>query len=207
MTAASMTGDIAVAFGGDLALATRKGLPDDLRLLLAHYPREVWTGHANLGEMATFWLSRHAMFRELGALLEESAGRFRKGTIDARQLADFFAPRLQFFLQQLHAHHHIEDDHYFPIFRRAEARFIRGFEMLEGDHDALAASIQDSIAAANCFLRALNGAPDDIRPAADNYMQSGAVLIGGLTRHLDDEEDLIVPLILDRGELALGVGH
>ena len=35
----------------------------------------------------------------------------------------------------------------------------------------------------------------------------GAVLLRGLTRHLDDEEDLIVPLILDRGELALGVGH
>jgi hypothetical protein len=26
-------------------------------------------------------------------------------------------------------------------------------------------------------------------------------------RHLDDEEDLIVPLILDRGEEALGVAH
>ena len=35
---------------------------------------------------------------------------------------------------------------------------------------------------------------------------SGA-LIKGLIRHLDDEEDLIVPLILDRGEDALGVAH
>lgn len=202
-----MTGDVAVASDGDLALATREGLPGDLRLLLARYPREVWTGHANLGEMATFWLSRHAMFRELGAMLEDAAGRFREGGIDARQFADFFAPRLQFFLQQLHAHHHIEDDHYFPIFRGAEARLIRGFEMLEGDHDALAASIQDSVEGANGFLRALNGAPGDIHTAGARYMQSGAVLIRGLTRHLDDEEDLIVPLILDRGELALGVGH
>jgi hypothetical protein len=28
-----------------------------------------------------------------------------------------------------------------------------------------------------------------------------------LVRHLDDEEDLIVPLILERGEDALGVAH
>jgi hypothetical protein len=38
-------------------------------------------------------------------------------------------------------------------------------------------------------------------------MQQSTVLFQGLIRHLDDEEDLIVPLILDRGELALGVGH
>jgi hypothetical protein len=43
--------------------------------------------------------------------------------------------------------------------------------------------------------------------AADDYVTAGAVLLRGLIRHLDDEEDLIVPLILDRGEQALGVGH
>jgi hypothetical protein len=32
-------------------------------------------------------------------------------------------------------------------------------------------------------------------------------LLKGLVRHLDDEEDLIVPLILDRSEEALGVAH
>jgi hemerythrin-like domain-containing protein len=203
-----MTGNTVPVPTDDLSLATRSGLPDDLRLLVARYPREVWTGHANLGEMASFWLSRHAMFRELGVVLDDASTRFRDGGIDAQQFAGFFAPRLQFFLQQLHAHHHIEDDHYFPIFRKADTRLIRGFEMLEGDHDALAVSIEDSVAAANAFLRALNGAPPNaIQPAAERYVQSGAVLLRGLTRHLDDEEDLIVPLILDRGELALGVGH
>jgi hemerythrin-like domain-containing protein len=191
----------------DLALATRAGLPEDLKLLLARYPREVWDGHANLGEMATFWLSRHAMFRELGAMLDEAAERFRAGGMDAHQFAGFFMPRLQFFLQQLHVHHHIEDDHYFPIFRKADARLVRGFEMLEGDHDALAVCIEDSVAAANDFLRALNGTASEVRPAADACMERGAVLLRGLTRHLDDEEDLIVPLILDRGEQTLGVGH
>jgi hemerythrin-like domain-containing protein len=205
MTADDMTPPAALA--GDLVLARRAGLTDDLKVLLARYPREVWDGHANLGEMATFWLSRHAMFRDLGATLDDAAERFRSGGMDARQFAGFFAPRLQFFLQQLHVHHHIEDDHYFPIFREADARLVRGFEMLESDHDALAVSIQDSVNAANDFLRALNAAPADVEPAADAYMQSGAVLLRGLIRHLDDEEDLIVPLILDRGEDALGVGH
>jgi hemerythrin-like domain-containing protein len=157
--------------------------------------------------VASFWLSRHAMFRELGTVLDEAATSFRADAIDARAFAGFFAPRLQFFLQQLHAHHHIEDDHYFPIFRRADSRLVHGFHLLDSDHDALAAGIEDSLAAANRFLRALGGPPAEVAPAAEAYAQSGGVLLRWLRRHLDDEEDLIVPLILDRGELALGVGH
>ena len=83
---------------------------------------------------------------------------FATTEIDAREFAGFFAPRLQFFLQQLHAHHHIEDDHYFPIFRRADERLVRGFEMLERDHDTLGAGIEASVTAANDFLRALERA-------------------------------------------------
>ena len=202
-----MTGEPTTTLMRDLSLATRSGLPDDLRLMLVRYPRDDWSAHPNLGEMARFWLSRHAMFRELGAMLEDASARFRDDSIDAKAFAEFFAPRLQFLLQQLHAHHHIEDEHYFPIFRKVDARLVQGFDMLEGDHDALSANIKNSVNAANEFLRALNGQPDAIRHAAERYMQSGAILLRGLTRHLDDEEDLIVPIILDRGELALGVGH
>ena len=41
----------------------------------------------------------------------------------------------------------------------------------------------------------------------DDYAAASGALLKGLIRHLDDEEDLIVPLILDRGEEALGVAH
>jgi hypothetical protein len=191
----------------ELALDTRTGLPQDLKHLIARYPREVWTSHGNLGEMAKFWLSRHAMFRDLGSTLDEANAQFSNGKLGGREFAGFFAPRLQFFLQQLHAHHHIEDDHYFPIFRRADERLVRGFDMLDSDHHALAAGIEASVTAANRFLRALEGPPDELARAGDDYATCGANLLRGLVRHLDDEEDLIVPLILDRGEEALGVGH
>jgi hypothetical protein len=46
-----------------------------------------------------------------------------------------------------------------------------------------------------------------LRRASDNYADASGALLKGLLRHLDDEEDLIVPLILDRGEEALGVAH
>ena len=205
-----MTNAFAPSFGGastDLSLGTRQGLPDDLKLLVALYPRDIWTGHAKLGEMAKFWLARHTMFRELGSSLGGAGDRFRDEAIDAREFVSFFAPRLQFFLQQLHAHHHVEDDHYFPIFRRAESKLARGFEILESDHDAIAVCIENSVTAADTFLQALEGPPAGVKQAAMRYAQSGDILLRSLLRHLDDEEDLIVPLILDRGEDSLGLGH
>ena len=190
-----------------LALDSRAGLPEDLRVLVERYPRDGWTSHRNLGDMARFWLSRHAMFRELGTALEEAQVSFLDDKMQAREFAGFFAPRLQFLLQQLHVHHHIEDDHYFPIFRRADPRLVRGFDMLDCDHEALGTAIQSCVATANRFLGSLDGSKDASKRAAEEYGRCGTVLLKGLTRHLDDEEDLIVPLILDRGEQELGVGH
>jgi hypothetical protein len=60
---------------------------------------------------------------------------------------------------------------------------------------------------ANALLRALSGDADALRRCGDDYAAASAALLNGLIRHLDDEEDLIVPLILDRGEDALGVAH
>lgn len=190
-----------------LSLAERDGWPAELRNLIERYPREVWPGHKNLGQMAQFWLSRHAMFRELAAGIEDAAARYRDGKIPAEQFAQYFAPRLQFFLEQLHTHHQIEDFHYFPIFRKAEEKLVRGFDVLENDHAVLHHDIDTTVTAANDFLRTLGGDGDALKRTAEGYAAASTILFKGLKRHLDDEEDLIVPLILDRGEDDLGVGH
>jgi hypothetical protein len=189
----------------DLPLDSRSGWPADLRLLADRYPREVWTGHANLGQMARFWLQRHDMFRELGTALTQATAAFRAGTATAEDFRAWFPPRLQFFLQQLHAHHQIEDLHYFPVFQAAEARLARGFDVLEADHRVIHAAIDGAVTAANAFIGAL-AEPDALARAGQAYAAAGDALLGKLTRHLRDEEDLIIPLILDRGEAALGVG-
>src|ERR1700681_2043890 len=88
-----------------LALARRSGWPEDLRVLIERFPREQWQGHANLGEMARFWLSRHDMFRELATTTEDVSTKFRAGEIPATEFPRLFVPRLQFLLSQLEAHH------------------------------------------------------------------------------------------------------
>jgi hypothetical protein len=190
-----------------LSLARRSGWPVDLRVLISRYPREQWDAHVNLGEMARFWLSRHAMFRELSGAIEQITAQFRAQVLPPAEFARQFVPRLQFMLDQLNVHHQIEDLHYFPIFRVADTRLVRGFDVLEGDHHHIHADMARTAENANALLQALRADADTLRRCSDAYADSSGVLIKGLVRHLDDEEDLIVPLILDRGEEALGVAH
>jgi hemerythrin-like domain-containing protein len=192
---------------GALALTRREGWPAELRVLIARYPREQWEAHPNLGGMARFWLSRHAMFRELAVAIEEITAQFRAGKLPPEEFARQFVPRLQFMLDQLNVHHQIEDLHYFPIFRVADERLARGFEVLEGDHHHIHANMARTAETANALLRALQAGGDTLRRCGDDYADASAGLLKGLVRHLDDEEDLIVPLILDRSEEALGVAH
>lgn len=190
-----------------LALARRSGWPEDLRVLVARYPREHWNAHPNLGEMARFWLSRHGMFRELSGAIEQIAVLFRAGKLPPEEFARQFVPRLQFMLDQLNVHHQIEDLHYFPIFRAADERLARGFDVLESDHHHIHADMTRTAETANALLHSLQGGGDTMRQCGDGYADASGALLKGLVRHLDDEEDLIVPLILDRSEEALGVAH
>ena len=185
-----------------LDLAERKRLPADLRALPEKYPRETWDAHDNLGATARFWLGRHAMFRELGGLLKGDTRDFREGRLDAAAFRRFFAPRLQFFLSSLDGHHRIEDAHYFPLFRAVETRLAHGFDLLERDHEAIDRRIGAVVDAANALMRA--GDDAGVRTAAiDDYAAEGDRLRSMLLRHLDDEEDLIVPVILEHGERRL----
>ena len=189
-----------------LHLLTRPGLPEDLRYLVAKYPREDWQAHENIHGMANMWLQRHAMFRELGGILDNAIGDYREGRKTAREFAGFFAPRLNFFLGNLDGHHNVEDQHYFPVFAKAETRLKRGFDILDGDHHLIHDALERNAETANAFLRALEESEDRQRYAADAYAAENTGLIAMLKRHLDDEEDLIIPLILDRGDRGLGIG-
>lgn len=190
-----------------LALAARNGWPEDLRVLMERYPREQWDTHANLGDMARFWLSRHAMFRELSVAIGGITSAFRAEQLTPVEFARQFVPRLQFLLNQLDAHHQIEDLHYFPIFRAADARLSLGFDVLEGDHHHIHDGMACTADAANALLRALQVGGEELSRLSEDYADASTTLLKMLVRHLDDEEDLIVPLILDRGEEALGVAH
>ncbi len=188
-----------------LDLLTRTGWPDELTLLLRRYPRETWDSHVNIAGMANFWLGIHESFRRAGAALTASTGEFRGGLATPDRFRSWYAPRLQTFLNHLNGHHHIEDFEMFPLFGAAEPRLVRGFDTLEVDHSVIHAAMDRMANTANAFMQAEAGDRDAMRFAGDAYADAGDSLMAMLARHLGDEEDLVVPLILDRGEEGLGL--
>jgi len=188
-----------------LDLFARTGLPDEIALLRAAHPRETWQGHVRLGTTARFWLERHRMFRDLGDQLGAGAGALAAGTVDGRRFMTWFAPRIRLYLGELHGHHTVEDHHYFPVFRAADPRLARGFEILDADHHAIDGLIHELADGAGALMEALRGRGETARAVETLTLTLGRSL-SGIARHLDDEEDLVVPLILERTEEGLGIG-
>ncbi len=179
-------------------LFERKGLPEDLQFLSQRYPRDEWRRPGALSSMGRFWLKRHNFFRELASHLSGSIAMLREEDFEPRAFAGWFAPRLDYLLADLEGHHHIEDAHYFPIFLAAEPRLRRGFDILDSDHQLIHDLLEGNADAGRRFLEGLGKGGDAMLFASEAYGAEADRLVTGLMRHLEDEEDLIVPLLLDR---------
>jgi hypothetical protein len=185
-------------------LLNRTGLPDDLKILYARFPREGWNTVHTLGDMGAFWISRHDMFREFGRLLGTGIDDLREGRVAEERFARWFAPRLNHFLGDLEGHHQIEDNQYFPLFAAADARLAHGFALLEEDHHLIHRLLERNAEAANVFYRDLLEGSASTPYSRDAYAAEADTLLKGLMRHLKDEEDLLIPLLLDQGEEKFG---
>lgn len=177
------------------ALENRARLPDALRILLADYPRDIWQSHHNFDGLTRFWLSRHLEFRRALTLMQ---GQARAG-LDRREDPAEIASRLtrigRFFTEALHGHHHMEDTHYFPLFTDIEPRLTHGFALLDADHHAL----DRHLGTLETLIAALAAPGADQREALAPVDQHLSDFDTFLDRHLTDEEDLIVPIILKHG--------
>jgi iron-sulfur cluster repair protein YtfE (RIC family) len=187
----------------DLKLETRLGLPDAMRVLLAEYPREAWAADPHFAGLVAFWLQMHQGFRDAIAAMTGDAEAVLDGTLERAA----FAPRLSRvggqFVEHLHGHHHIEDDHYFPLLVARERRLEQGFQILDADHQALDGHIVDFVGGANGVLRAVATNAGAFRDEAGAFHAQLVTFSGFLERHLADEEELIVPVILKYGERGI----
>jgi hemerythrin-like domain-containing protein len=179
-----------------LALDIRGGLPDALRTLLADYPRAGWEAEPRFDGLVRFWLDRHLMFRRLLALLAADAEALAEGRIEPAAYAPRLARLGSTLVGELEGHHGIEDSHYFPLLARLEPRLSRGFEILDADHVALDRHLAGFVAAANAVLQAPEAAR---REAGARFLAPLGGLGRLIDRHLVDEEELVVPVILRHG--------
>ncbi len=184
------------------ALESRSGLPDALRVLLAEFPRESWESHDNFGALIQFWLDRHLMFRRLLDSMNDELERALDGDLEPRMLGMRLSRYGTLFIGELHGHHTIEDTHYFPQLKVLEKKLEHGFEILDRDHKDLDVHLDAFAEEANSLLRRI-GDGADWRPDAE-VMRSGVMRLEGfLDRHLTDEEDLVVPVLLKHAPAGL----
>ena len=177
-------------------LAQRDGLPDALRVLLERYPREIWESHHNFDGLTRFWLERHLMFRRALAQWQDDTRAYIDKGRDPRQHGQMTARLGGFLINELHGHHHIEDAHYFPVLSASEERLAHGFELLDADHHALDRELADLTEAANTHLRSLQDRNADTKASAGAILSRLEGFETFLNRHLLDEEELVVPVIL-----------
>lgn len=178
-----------------LTLEQRDGLPDALRILLAEFPRDLWKGHRNFDGLVSFWLERHLMFRQLLTHLRKDSEAFLDGRIDAKRHGTRTAQLAGRLINELHGHHQIEDHQYFPKLAKLEPKLGKGFDLLDLDHIALDGHLSGLTDNANALLRAL-AAKGNGRDAAGRLQQNYVGFERFLNRHLTDEEDLVVPVLL-----------
>ena len=185
-----------------MPLDRRDGIPDTIAYLRADYPKPAWRSHRNFGELSAFWLQVHDHLRAHGAEVGRLTAAFREGQVDPDSFQRAFVPALNQFLQHLNGHHQIEDRHYFPKFRALDPRMGAGFDLLDADHHHIHDALLAAARSGQALLDAVRQAPD-ARPAADRHAAEAGQLLALLTRHLADEEDLVLPAMLHHGERSL----
>jgi Hemerythrin HHE cation binding domain len=185
-----------------LTVDVRTGLPDELLELLRKFPRNQWANDARLHGLAEGWLQRHNLFRELSVLIGDMTMDFREGRISTRAFLPLFQRRMGLLLGELDRHHHAEDDHYFPTFAAAAPKLQKGFDILDNDHGVIHGAIHSLGTASRELIAALagkvSGRNGDALRVAERLAGEIEDFDRTLLRHLEDEEDLIIPLILER---------
>ncbi len=181
------------------ALASRSGLPAEFLYLREAFPRERWN-EAGLNPIARHWLGMHAGFRTQQTGMAELVGGWRGGTLETRAVHAALIPALQQFLQHLDAHHRIESGHYFPAMQRIEPRIEAVVALLDRDHDDIHAHIEALVASGRAFHQAVLTSPADGDDRLHRLAEALDRARPELARHLDDEEDIVVPLIALHGD-------
>lgn len=183
-------------------LGVREGLPRDLLFLTDKYPRGTWRGQSGLAGTGEIWLANHDRFRDLTDRIAGQLTALRETGETTYDSAPALRRHIGSLLGGLEGHHNIEDHHYFPMFSRAEPRLLRGFQILDADHDLIHAAIDELAAATQDSLRRMGQAEGamtgDQRRAVDDLAAVVDRIAPLLRQHLADEEDIVIPLILER---------
>lgn len=174
----------------------RQGLPKEMQILLRDYPRDAWPDHPNFTHSIQNWMGAHQMFRHLGEVCRSETELF----LNKDRNVDDFSGRLGHYgnllVRNLHGHHSWEDQSFFPELQGADARFESGLDTLEADHVAMDGILERFTRGANRVIKLAQLDETQARSEAGMLHKTSIEIEQFLARHLTDEEDLVVPILL-----------
>lgn len=174
----------------------RSDMPQEMRVLLEAYPRDQWDAHPGFKDKTRHWLGAHQMFRRVAEQVRCDTESFLNKDVATSD----YVGRLSYFggnlVSNLHGHHTWEDRSYFPELSAADPRFDAGLEVLEKDHEDLDVVLDDFTRQANRVIKLASLDEAQSYDEAGAIHQTAGVIEAFLKRHLTDEEELAVPIIL-----------
>ncbi len=171
-------------------------MPAEMRVLLDAYPRDTWQAHPGFREKTEHWLGAHKMFRQLGQIIRSETELYLDNSRDAHEFAARLSHYGNMMVRNLHGHHGWEDHSYFPELSAADPRFDAGLEILEKDHQELDVVLDCFSKSATRVIQLAQLDEKQLRNEAGDLHGIAKTIEAFLTRHLGDEEELAVPIIL-----------
>ncbi len=171
-------------------------MPAEMQVLLGQYPRDSWPEHAGFKDKTRQWLGAHQMFRRVSSTVVKDAERFLDGDKSADDYINLLVYRGGSLINNLHGHHGWEDHSYFPELSKADSRFDAGLEILEKDHVDLNKVLVSFTQTANRAIALIESGDNKHRNEMGQLHSTALAIEALLQRHLSDEEELAVPIIL-----------
>ena len=174
----------------------RPQMPEQARFLISDYPRETWPNHPNFAQKTQNWMGAHNGFRQLSSINKEICEDWIDKNADDEKLIRYLGHYGDLLIRNLHGHHSWEDRSFFPEIFAADPRAEVGLDTLESDHEELDQRLDDITTKANRVIKLATLAPKQIHEEIGELHQEFCALGTLLDRHLTDEKELIVPVIL-----------
>jgi hypothetical protein len=178
-----------------LQVDLRKELPAAIKSQLLPIARVDWSNHPSFGGSAAFFIQYHGnllntaqfIVSELLALLSKPAMHH---PLD-QHLKQILRSGV-YLVDKAHHHHYIEDNVYFPQFRKLLPSFSGVMDLLDSDHQVLDNALQSFKKDIDKLFRQTSISEKSLNLL---HLQANH-LYKILKQHLQDEEEIIIPIFL-----------
>lgn len=166
--------------------------------------RDEWPQHHRFAGEAEFWMQVHKALLGATAELPQRCASLMLSIDDPAVRKKSLTGLSQLggqLIHHAHTHHHVEDNHFFPVFQRAFPALDHHLALLDGDHKILTETL-DQLELALREVSLAENYQDSKTSASKCQFNCERLLTAAkrvdklFSRHIADEEEICIPAIL-----------